>query len=44
MAKGRVTPAALQQLLMRAVFDDGAVLEDDDSIRIPHRAETMGDH
>src|SRR4051812_21440993 len=38
-----VEPLAVEQLLVRALFDDPAVLEDDDEIRVPDRREPVGD-
>ena len=38
-----VHPPARQQLCVRALLDDTPFLDDDDTIRLLDRAETMGD-
>src|SRR6185503_19444707 len=39
----RIEPTALDELLVRALLDDGAVLQHHDAIRHAHRRETVRD-
>src|SRR4051794_27316561 len=41
--QARVEPARREQLLVRPLFDDTAMLEDDDEICMPNRGQAMRD-
>ena len=42
--EARVAPPALEQLVVRALLDDPAVLEHDDQVGVADRREAMSDH
>jgi hypothetical protein len=42
--QGGVMSALHQELMMRTTLDNPPLIQHEDNIRMPNRAETMGDH